>query len=200
MSAPNASLLIPSDDTDHQTVALRGCIEGIDHASGAALSNFEQIAACDDYVAIAEDKVQPTYTRAVHLFENGITEAHQEQAYQDFTFVIDAGSTNPSAYANRALLNMRYRNAPDAALADMSAAIDLREDNPRASYFERRAAILLVLAWELKDEAHVHGALEDVRRAQALNPDSRRLTALKDTAADVLRRLHIDAGQDVQKG
>jgi tetratricopeptide (TPR) repeat protein len=194
------SWAFPPDEISDEIIAMRGCIEGVDHVSGKDLTNFAQIVACDDHVAIASDKVSARYWRALHLHENGITDAHHEQAYQDYTFIIDSGQSRAVAFANRAMLTMRLRDAPHEALADMNTAIELREENPRASYFRRRAAILLVIAWEQKEEARAHQALEDLRRLETLDPDNRDVSALKEAAHDLLRSLHIDEGQDVQKG
>ncbi|EBA13604.1 hypothetical protein [Roseobacter sp. CCS2] len=194
------SPLIPTDETTPETIALRGCIEGIDPLSGNDLSTLKQIAACDTYVLVAEDKINATYSRALYLFHQGITDAHRDQAYRDFTYVIDAKEDAAPAYANRALLNLRQRNAPFEALADISAAIELRNETPRANYYERRAAIFLILAWQTKDEAQVYQALEDIETVRTLDPGSHAIKQLETTASDVLRQLHLDAGQDIQEG
>ncbi|MEL6463530.1 MAG: hypothetical protein AAFQ58_01070 [Pseudomonadota bacterium] len=198
--AENRSALRPPNEVTPEIVAMRGCIEGVSHPSGAKLSNQEQIAACNEHVRMAENKTQARYFRGLHLFKNATINAHRTQAYDDLTFVIDAGTDIPSAYGNRAVLNLRDRNAPERALADVDKAIELTTERPRSYFFERRALILLSLAERDADEAMVHAALDDIGKARSLNPNSHRNSQLEKWAAEFLKRLHQNEGRQVQKG
>ncbi len=198
--ADNRSALLPPDEVTPEIVAVRGCIEGVEHPSGIKLSNQQQIAACNEHVRIAENKTQARYFRGLHLYENGTINAHRTQAYYDFTFVIDAGADIPSAFGNRAVLNLRDRNAPERALADVDKAIELTTERPRSYYFERRATILLSLAKRNADEAMVYAALDDIKKARSLNPRSNTYTHLENWAAEFLKKLLQNEGRPVQKG
>lgn len=196
----NRSALKPPDEVTPEIIAMRGCIEGVKHPSGAKLISQEQIAACNEHVRIAENKNQATYFRGLHLYNNGTIDAHRTQAYFDFTTVIDAGADIPSAFGNRAVLNLRDRNAPERALADVDKAIELTTERPRSYYFERRALILLSLAERNADEAMVYAALDDLQKAKSLNPRSNTNPQLENWATELLKRLHLNAGRRVQKG
>lgn len=198
--ADNRSALTPPDEVTPEIIAIRGCIEGVEHPSGTKLSNQEQIAACNEHVRIAENKTQATYYRGLHLYENGTIDAHRTQAYYDFTFVIDAGANIPSAFGNRAILNLRDRNAPELALADVDKAIELTTERPRSYYFERRALVLLSIAERDADETMVYAALDDLQKAKSLNPKSKVNPQLENWAAEFLKMLHQNEGRQVQKG
>ena len=192
--------LTPTDEVTPEIIAGRGCIEGVAHPSGKKLTNLEQIAACNELVRIDENKTQAIYFRGLHLYENGTIDAHRTQAYDDFTFVIDAGADIPSAFGNRAILNLRDRNAPERALADVNKAIELTSERPRYYYFARRALILLSLAERNADEAMVYAALDDLQKAKSLNPRGKTYPQLENWAAEFLKRLHQIEGRPVQKG
>ncbi|MEP5728921.1 MAG: hypothetical protein ABJL67_06060 [Sulfitobacter sp.] len=198
--ADNRSALTPRDEVTPEFIAMRGCIEGVEHPSEAKLTNQEQIAACNEHVRIADNKTQATYFRGLHLYENGTIDAHRTQAYDDFTFVIDAGADLPSAFGNRAVLNLRDRNAPELALADVDKAIELTTERPRSYYFERRALILLSIAERDADEAMVYAALDDLQKAKSLDPRSKTYSQLENWAAEFLKRLHQSEGRRIRKG
>ena len=198
--ADRRSALAPPDEVTPEIIASRGCIEGREHPSERKLSNQEQISACNDLVRIAENKTQATYFRGLHLYENAKTDAHRAQAYDDFTFVIDAGADISSAFGNRAILNLRDRDAPEHALADIDIAIKLTTERPRSYYFERRALILLTLAERDSVEAMVYTALDDIQKAKSLNPRSNTATQLESWAYEFLKKLHQNDGRPVQKG
>lgn len=199
-STNDFSLAPPPEAVTPEIVASRGCLEGVEHPSERDLSLLEQFSACDDYVQITDDKVGATYFRALNLYQFGISDVHREKAYDDFSFVIDAGEEIAAAFANRAFLNVRYRDNFDEALLDINQAITLKAGNPRARYFEHRALILLEIARRDTDENLVYDALDDVQMALSIDPDSRLAPKLENWASEFLRFLHQSDGRAVQKG
>jgi len=182
--------LMPPEEVTPEIIAMRGCIEGVDHPSEQGLSFGQQLSACDNWTQLLEvDNSQAVYFRALHLYENGTTPTHHEQAYRDFSLVINSETGNASAFANRAWLNLRYRDDLDEALLDIEQAIRLKADAPRSSYFERRAIILLEMASRNGDENLVYTALEDLRVALELNPNSTLASELEIWAGEFLRDL-----------
>jgi len=182
--------ITPPTEVTPEIIALRGCVEGVSHPSGQALSVEDQGAACDDHVALAEDTIGAIYFRGLHFFDNGMADAHRAQAFDDFSRVIDAGGDVPSAaYANRAWLHVRHLGDADAALADIDSAIALAAETPRSGHFQRRAYILTAQAERDNEPALIKLALDDLDRALALRPDSRTAQRMRDALTGYLRDL-----------
>ena len=192
--------IMPPKEVTPKIVAGRGCIEGMEHPSERRLTVLEQIDACDDFVTISDNKVNARLFRAWHLHENGITNLHRDQAYRDFSFVIDSGAGLASTFAYRAELNTFHRDDLNEALQDINRAIELKADKPRAFYFELRATILMEQAWRNSDENLVYIALDDVKKIRLLKPQSEIASKLENWAAEFLKSLMLKDGHEIQPG
>ncbi len=192
----------PPTEATPYIVAVRACIEAEAYPVYAPLTTEERLDACDDLVRISTNAVEAIGIRARNLYYHGSTDEHFAQAHRDLSFVIEIGTKTPHHYANRAFLLAHYQHRYDAALDDINTAIDLplARERPRAFYFERRAYILLLLAYRDSDEGAVYGALDDIRRALSLNPNARLAPQLEDVAVEILRRLHNQHGRPIQRG
>jgi len=109
-------------------------------ADGTTRSPAQKIAACTQWLALADDPVSPLYYRAMVLEEAGQLDA----ALADYTAVIEAGANLPRSYASRARITASQGGDVDAAIADMDRAIALTQgtDRVRPSYFLTRAIML----------------------------------------------------------
>jgi tetratricopeptide (TPR) repeat protein len=177
----------PPTEVTSEIVAARGCLEGVDHPSGAALSAPQQTAACDRHVELENNSVSARYFRALHLFETATTSEGRKTAYDDFSVVIASGQQTASAFANRAWLNIRFRDNVQEALSDIDRAIALEPD--RGTYFERRAYIKLAFAKRASDEKMAEAALEDIQTALSLKPSSKVASQLDAWARNFLAKL-----------
>ncbi|PIE07367.1 MAG: hypothetical protein CSA74_08280 [Rhodobacterales bacterium] len=176
---------IPKEVTP-EIVAMRGCLEQVAHPSGAKIDPAAQLAACNDWVRLAPDDTQARYFRGIHLHPNVRTDADRETVFADMTAVIECCGDNPTAFYRRAFLQMTYRKDPDAAMADINQAIALTEDRPRARYYEFRAALWLEMAPINNDPEAARAALEDARKALALNPTSEVVPKIESLARQML--------------
>ncbi len=162
---------IPREVTP-EIVAMRGCLEKVVHPSGETLTPAAQQAACNDWVRLAPDDIQARYFRGLFLLDHATGKAGQETAFADMSAVIAAKSENPTAFFRRAMLQAQLRGNLEAALADIDRAIALAEERPRARYFEARATFRLQIANRTGDPEAARAALEDARKASALDPAS----------------------------
>lgn len=203
------SLTVPEEVTP-EIVAIRGCIEGVAHPSGAELSRSERFAACDDYVglAIGEDAIRARYARALQRLEDGESRRDFEQAHRDFSFVIEAGWDGAVPYSRRAWISVRYLNDVQAALNDIEIALSRRPDPPRdalargalARDLERRAYILLALTETTHDPSLVYRAQDDLAQAEELAPYSAFAQQLDAAAARILHLIADQNGQAIEGG
>lgn len=153
---------MPPTEVTPEIIATRGCIEGVEHPGERRLSFEEQLTACNNLVDRV-DEAGSVYYRGLFLFENATTTEQRNQAFEDFTQVIESGAEIATAYANRARLNLLDRNAPDLALVDIDAAIDLTQDRPRVRYYKLRTVALGILAEREQSKPYARRALEDIQ-------------------------------------
>ncbi|WP_144430665.1 hypothetical protein [Jannaschia donghaensis] len=182
--------IIPPFEVTPEIVAMRGCIEGVAHPSELDLTTEAQLAACDDHVTLAEDRIGAVGIRGLTLYDIGTTDDHRAQAFTDFTEVIEArGDASPSVYANRAFVTFKRKNRLDLsrseldlALADITRAIEIIEATaarPRPYYFERRAMIYGTLFEKRGDRDYIVRAIADMDHILTLQPDSPRTRWMK---------------------
>ena len=152
-------------------VAAYGCIRGMEHPGRTQLSFDDQLSACDTFVDLMEhdyDLMGARRHRGTFLAEHAATAEHRNQAFEDLSFLIENGTQRSSIFKMRAILNFRDRRDPEAALSDITTAIELSQERMQARYFKLRATILIHLAQTQNDKALARRALEDVRMVRSL--------------------------------
>lgn len=195
----------PSQQTSPQLkIAMEGCIVGIAPATERnpkerELSFAERTAACDAYVLLEQNKEFPRFRRALHLYENGLTKAHEDQAFRDLTYLIGLDHTLSALYDMRSMLYMK-RQMYEPALADIEQAIALTAKRPRASYLAQRAGLLLLLAERDARPDLAQAAIRDLKKIKSLNPDAPNIPLLEDWVARVLRIHSQSEGRSVRNG
>lgn len=189
--------IAPPTEVTPEIVATRGCIEGVEHPGERRLSFKEQLTACNNMV-IHFDDVDSVYFRGLFLFENATTTEYRNQAFEDFTQVIESGAEIATAYAKRARLNLLDRNAPDLALVDIDAAIDLTQDRPRVRYFRLRAVALGILAEREQSKPYARRALADIQTIREMGDADQNVRDMESWLIDLLN--DQTAPEAVEKG
>lgn len=205
--------IAPPKEVTPELIAMRACIEGVEHPTERNLTYAEQLQGCDTWVDLDDDKSLEAKIsfRAGHLFR-GPSTAHKELALKDYDFLIKNGSTVPHHYQKRAVLNLYQTEDLGAALGDIDKAIELTGDRGRPRYFLLRAAIKLGLVHETInaqgvsaiDETRLKDAEQDLDRALAA--DGFGIVSPKDVAhlkrwiADVRRAKSRKEGAPIKRG
>jgi tetratricopeptide (TPR) repeat protein len=185
-------------------IAMDGCIVGIERATERnpterELSFAERTAACDTYVLLEQNKEFPRYFRAKHLYKNGFTKAHEDQAFRDLTYLIGLEHTLSASYDMRSTLFMK-RQMYEPALAYIEQAIALTAKRPRYYYLGRRAALLLFLAERDARPDLAQAAIRDLQKIKSLNPEAPNIPFLEDWIARVLRIHSQSEGRSSRNG
>lgn len=170
-------------------VAAYGCIRGMAHPGRTQLSFDDQLSACDTFVDLMVhegDLMGARRHRGTFLAEHAITAEHRNQAFEDLSFLIENDTRRASIFRMRAILNFRDRRDPEAALSDITAAIDLSQDHMLAKHFKLRASILIHLAQTQNDKTLARRALEDVRMVRSLEPEDSGVREAEDWLIDFL--------------
>ena len=179
---------LPEEGTPLE-VATYGCITGMEHPGRKQLSFEDQLNACDALVDLMEhddDLMGARRHRGTFLAEHAATAEHRNQAFEDLSFLIENDTRRASIFRMRAILNFRDRRDPEAALSDITAAIDLSQDHMLAKHFKLRASILIHLAQTQNDKTLARRALEDVRMVRSLEPEDSGVREAEDWLIDFL--------------
>jgi tetratricopeptide (TPR) repeat protein len=114
-------------------------------------------AAIDDPALTQADRVATHVNRGIVLMFAGRT----NDAIRDFDTAVALDASEPEAYLNKGLTELRIGN-PAAAMSLASRAIELRTRRPAIAYYVRGLAA--------EDRGDVRSAYADLQRAASLDP------------------------------
>ena len=112
------------------------CILG-ESNDNADLSADDRIAMCSQWM----EEDQPARTLALLYRAEAYVEQKQwKEAFQDYSEMLELDAGSPTAWYNRGGLRARHFGQIEEAISDISKAVALTQDRPRARYFLHRAA------------------------------------------------------------
>ena len=176
------------------TAVSEACISGKSDDRGH-LTADSRIVICSEWME--EDQS----ARAVALLYRAELYAGQEQwdeAFQDYSEMLQLDADNPSVWYNRGAMRARYFGQVEEAIADFNEAVALTHDRPRARYFLHRAAAYGRLIEETErtveqDLEALHNMQSDLETFMALTADKpweeKKRAAAKDALTYVAARL-----------
>ncbi|MEP3847320.1 MAG: tetratricopeptide repeat protein [Paracoccaceae bacterium] len=160
------------------------------------LTADSRIAICSEWME--EDQS----ARSVALLYRAELYAEQQQwdeAFQDYSEMLQLDADNPSVWYNRGALRARHFGQVEEAIMDFDEAVALTHDRPRARYFLHRAAAYGRLIEEEsertveQDLEALHSMQSDLETFMVLTADKpweeKKRAAAKDALTYVAARL-----------
>lgn len=149
------------DRDDPEFVAARiSCVNGEDAKEYNNYTLADRIEACTVWSGYEGEREGAIYFRALLNNKAGNSDA----AYDDFSESLQFDKGNPSAWHSRGVINLYDRGNTDEGIADLTEAINLRLDEPRAYYFYNRGQGYVIAAADgVEDGNYDIGLLELAR-------------------------------------
>lgn len=161
------------------SVAVIGCYGGSNRQGDILLSFDEQLEACNTYVRLTERSPLALHRRAIHLNYDGTTREHFEQAYRDYSELIEMGEGTAGIYHRRSVLRAQLYGEFDAALVDVTRAIAMRlAEGPLTTttgsgFLPHSIALRARIAQRDDDAAMLAMAVAEIDRLLEAHPASR---------------------------
>ncbi len=172
--APLAPVKLAQD-----SAAAIGCHGDSNRRGDILLSFDEQLEACNTYVSLTERSPLALHRRAIHLNYDGVTRENFEQAYRDYSELIEMGDGTAGNYHRRSVLRAQLFGEFDAALVDVTRAIAMRlAENDRtitvgSGFLPHSIALRARIAQRDDDAAMLAMAVAEIDRLLEAHPASR---------------------------